>query len=223
MLAYAANRPDPAGRRSSPNVMLVIVVAHIAAIAALMSAKTDIVRIISDPPLIPVALDPDPPRPQPPRPTQPSPRPSPRDVLTHPTSPVLMPPLPQPPTADPTAVTGGNPGAAIDSVPIPQPPPLPLPLPVRAGPQLLTPASELRPPYPEMKLLNEEEADLRLRLSIGPDGHVTAVDPVGRADAVFLDAARRYLVAHWRYRPAMVDSRPVATTLEITLSFRLDG
>jgi len=51
---------------------------------------------------------------------------------------------------------------------------------------------------------------------------VVAVDPVGRADAVFLAAARRHLIAHWRYKPAMENGRAVASTLVVSLRFELD-
>jgi protein TonB len=81
----------------------------------------------------------------------------------------------------------------------------------------------LRPPYPASKLLTEEEAVLILRLSIDERGRVVAVDPVGSADPVFLGAARRYLVAHWRYKPASRDGSPVASSTIITLKFQLDG
>jgi protein TonB len=81
----------------------------------------------------------------------------------------------------------------------------------------------LKPPYPEAKLLTGEEAVLTLRVSIDESGRVIAVDPVGRADPVFLAAARRHLLAHWRYRPAIKDGRPVASTTVITLRFELDG
>jgi protein TonB len=40
---------------------------------------------------------------------------------------------------------------------------------------------------------------------------------------VFLGAARRHLLAHWRYKPAMQDGRAVATSIVITLRFQLDG
>ena len=224
MLAYAANRPDPAGRRSSPNVMLFILAAHIAAIAALMSAKMDAVGPFHEPPIV-VHLwrDPPPPPPENVKPTQPTPQPPTNHWITHPTPKTPTEPVRQPPVelggpinSDPGPIGGSSTG-------FPPKPPVPLPVPVHVGPTLLTPPSALRPPYPESKLLNEEEADLRLRLTISPDGRVTAVDPIGRADAVFLDAARRYLIAHWRYRPATVDGRAVATTAIITLSFRLDG
>lgn len=103
--------------------------------------------------------------------------------------------------------------------------PVPTPRPVGAnsGPQLLTPASELKPPYPPSKLLNEEEAVLHLRLTIDGNGRVVAVDPLGRNDPVFLEAARRYLIAHWRYKPALESGQAVASSTTITLQFRLDG
>lgn len=223
MLAYAANRPDPAGRRSSPNVMLFIVAAHIAAIAALMSAKMDLPIPLIDKPLR-IDLVPELPPPPP--------------VEDHhagkPTHPVQNEQVYRP---DRHVVTDATDGSQVDttdkavlddSLTIGKSvdPPTPVkvtPIPVQAGPMLLTPASQLRPPYPEMKLLNEEEADLRLRLTIGADGRVTAVDAVGRADPVFLEAARRYITGHWRYRPATVDGRAIATSLVISLSFRLDG
>ena len=223
MLAYAANRPDPAGRRSSPNVMLFIVAVHIAAIAALMSAKIDLARHLPDPPLTIDFLRPPPPPPPPPPTghTKTAPQPRNPEWVSHPNPQTPTPPVPQPPV-DTGGSTSSDPGPT-GPVPIPQPPqPQPHPT-VQSGPTLLTPASQLRPPYPEMKLLNEEEADLRLRLMIGADGRVTAVDAVGRADPVFLDAARRYITDHWRYRPATVDGRAIATSLVISLSFRLDG
>jgi protein TonB len=223
MLAYAANRPDPAGRRSSPNVMLFIVAAHIAAIAALMSYRMDLPQRLRSAPLV-VDLLRDPPPPQPQPVTKSTPIEQTNEWLTNPQPKIPTEPIGQPqvdlrgtPSADPGPIVGPS----IDPVPLPQPQPKLTT--VRVGPQLLTPASQLRPPYPASKLLNEEEAVLRLRLSIGADGHVTAVDPIGRVDGVFLDAARRYLIAHWRYRPATVDGRGIATTTEITLSFQLDS
>jgi len=64
---------------------------------------------------------------------------------------------------------------------------------------------------------------LRLRLTIDERGRVIAVEPVGRADKVFLEAARRHLLAHWRYRPASEGGRAVTSSTVITLRFQLDG
>ncbi len=64
---------------------------------------------------------------------------------------------------------------------------------------------------------------LRLKLTIDANGRVVAVDPVGRADAAFLDAARRHLIAHWRYKPALDDGHAVVSSMVITLRFELNG
>lgn len=96
------------------------------------------------------------------------------------------------------------------------------PAPVRAGPRFVTPPSKLKPPYPLEKRRFEEEAVLRLRLAIDERGRVTAVEPVGRADPVFLAAARRHVIANWRYQPASEDGRPIASSTVVTLRFQLD-
>jgi protein TonB len=110
-------------------------------------------------------------------------------------------------------------------VPLPPQQPIdfhPTPVPASTPAQPLTAASELKPPYPESKLLAGEEAALTLRLTVDEHGRVVAVDPIGRADAVFLSAARRHLMAHWRYKPAMEDGHAVSSTLVVTLRFELD-
>jgi protein TonB len=133
-----------------------------------------------------------------------------------------LPPLDNPPidttgpTADPGVIAGG--GTAVVAV-IPQT----ASTPIHHDARLLTPPSELKPPYPASKLLTEEEAVLTLRLTIDANGRVVAVDPVGRADRIFLEAARRYAIAHWRYQPATDDGRPIASSLTVTLRFELDG
>lgn len=217
MLAYAASAPRFAERRSSPNAMLTIIAAHVALVAVVMSARMDLPARIIDGPITLIPIHPvEPPPPNPP--VQRTPRPQPGPTTTNPTMPLPSPApdlTPVPTLPDPGPVTGPT--------VTPTPTPLPVPTPVRLGPQLLTPSSELKPPYPQSKLLAEEEASLRLSLSIDERGRVVAVEPVGRADAVFLAAARRYLIAHWRYRPASEGGRAVASTIQITLRFQLDG
>src|SRR6476619_4031910 len=48
-------------------------------------------------------------------------------------------------------------------------------------------------------------AAVTLKLTIDEDGRVVAAEAVGRADPAFLDSARRYVLAHWRFRPASED------------------
>lgn len=219
MLAYAASRPAPVERRPHPNTMLAIIAAHVAVVAVVMSAKMDLPQRLF------------------PRPTTvifvPTPKTSTPDPQTSRTEqqarntiddvPPIVTTLPQtgdipdpgPTKLDPGPIAGAG-ANVITELPLPH-------FAVKLGPQLLTPASELKPPYPPSKLITEEEATLRLRLSIDDRGRVIAVDPVGNADRAFLEAARRYLIAHWRYKAATEDGRAVASSMVITLRFQLDG
>ncbi len=221
MLAYAASRPVIIDRRPHPNTMLLIIGIHVAVIAAVMSAKMEIQRHgIDRTTLISVPLPPDPP----PLPSRQKPRPHPsQSSFDHPQTVITS------RTSDNHAsvelggsqiegVFSDGKGLSADNIRFP-----PVTQSLKSGPQLLTSGPELKPPYPPSKLLNEEEATLTLKLTIDPGGRVVAVDPVGRADAIFVDAARKYLIAHWRYRPASEDGHAVGSTTIINLRFELNG
>lgn len=219
MLAYAAGRAKIGERRSSPNTMLFIISAHVAAVAAIMSAKMDLPKRILDGPTVIRFIRVPPPPPL-------------ADTRTRPTqqSRVLYPahepqPMKDPPVALPDPTPTPGPSRDDGRVATPSQPPIainPQPVPVSTPAQPLTSASDLKPPYPESKLLAGEEAALTLRLTIDEHGRVVAVDPIGRADPVFLSAARRHLMSHWRYKPAMESGHAVASTLVVTLRFELD-
>ena len=224
MLAYAAHRRSR--RQAHPATLALIVGAHAVALGLLITARMAPEMFEKDPPLviqpIPLPDDPPPPKVEP----QPAPTPPissldlpPRTVtLPLDTGPLVV-PGPTPPTDSP--VIGSSPEPVI--VPVPQPVPVPKPLPaISSKPQLLTSGDRLKPPYPEAKRRLEEEATLRLRLSIDERGRVIAVDPVGAADPAFLASARNHLIRAWRYKPAIADGKSVPTTLTITLSFRLE-
>lgn len=220
MLAYAAGRPRIVERRSSPNLMLLIVSAHVALLAAVMSAKMDLPSRIHDGPTIVKLIET--PKPPPPRPTPRPVLPQPRAVsaTTTPLPLAIQPTLHQPDGAV-SLPSAGEPAQASE----PQQPPLPInppPLATSTPAQPLTPPSDLKPPYPESKLLAGEEAVLTLRLTVDENGRVVGVDPIGRADPVFLAAARRHLMSRWRYKPAMQGGHAVASTLVVTLRFELD-
>lgn len=222
MLAYAASRPRVGARQSSPNAMLLVICAHLIVIAMVLSTRMAVApHALSPPPrliLVPI------PHPPPLRPVK-----APRTELpnapfeqTHQTAAYLPNPAL---TQVPIDIGTGNAGpASVRDIAISDLPPLQPPPPaINSAAQLLTPLSDLKPPYPEAKLLTGEEAALTLRLSIDEHGRVVAVDPVGRADPVFLDAARKHLLSHWRYRPAVKDGRAIQSTIIINLVFELDG
>jgi len=209
--------PAYADHKFHPRVLLLIAAGHAAVITAALMIKTDLPQRIIHPPIyidwIPA------PKPPPPHPIQ-TPQTVQRQQPTRPTidhpQPIEQTQLHTGPTADKTIVipniTPIDPHPFIPVGPVE---------PVRTGPRFVTPPSELKPPYPEQKQLAGEEATLRLRLTIDAAGRVTAVDPVGSADPAFLAAARKHILAHWRYQPATEDGHPVPSSTVITLQFQL--
>jgi protein TonB len=221
MLAYAANRRLIGKRQSSPNALLLVISAHVALLALAMSAKSEFSpHVPHTRPLIDIPVPPLPPPPNKPQPKDSQPEAK-NDWIDHTATKVPLPPPPPQPPLDGGGTTVEPGGGGTGTIPdFPQPPHV---APVRHDPQLLTPPWQLKPPYPASKLASEEEATLRLRLTIDPNGRVTAVDPVGNADREFLDSARRYILSHWRYQPANEDGRAIASTITVTLQFQLDG
>ena len=220
MLAYAAHRRTIAQRRSAPHLMLAVIVGHVALIAVVMSAKMDVGDRIFDRPTIITPI----PLPEPPPPNRPPPKAEPKPSESTVTRTPVIVPVPQPPIdqLDPTPVPIPS-LPAIRPMPNPEPRIAPVPAPVRVGPRFATRPDAVRPPYPASKIASDEEAVLRLRLSIDPRGRVVAVEPVGSADPAFLTAARRHLLAHWRYKPATEGGRAIASSTVITLRFELES
>jgi protein TonB len=222
MLGYAARRSTAGARPSSPQAMLLIISAHVALIAVVMSAKMDLPPRIKVPATL---IDWVPaPVPPPPAPTV-KPRIEPRTSepqVDHPDARVPTRPADGAQVETGGTTAGPGPIAFGGTGALPSFPP-PLSTPIRRDARLLTPPWEIKPPYPESKLLSEEEATLTLRLTIDERGRVVDVQPVGRADPAFLAAARRHLIAHWRYQPASEDGRPIDSSVVVTLRFQLDG
>jgi protein TonB len=219
-MSVYASTPAYAERHGHPKALLLIVGGHAALIAAVMTAKMAVPILQPDPPLV-VTPIPIPPDPQP----IPEPRPQPQPTDSHidvPKPPIPVPTFDRPisdPAENPTIGLGPvigtnpNPGPAISN---------PIATVVRTGPRFATPNWALRPPYPADKQRLEEEAVLKLRLSIDERGRVVTVEPVGSVDRSFLEAARKHLLAKWRYKPATEDGRPVPSSTVITLRFELE-
>jgi protein TonB len=207
--------PAFADRKRHPRALVLIVAGHAALLAGVMTAKMDIERQLFPPTT--VKLIPEAPEPPENPPKQPAKSESRIETPTR----IVSIPQPAQPSVDPLPLPMPAilPGPAADPSPMATPTPVE---PVRVAPRFVTPDSQVRPPYPQSKLRAGEEALLRLRLAIDARGRVSAVNPVGAADPVFLAAARRHLIAHWRYKPATEDGQPVATTIVITLRFQLD-
>lgn len=221
MLAYAPDRRTRGAINRSPKTLALVAIGHVALVGIALTTKMTIDYYHPKPPLVLVPI-----RPTPPPDPQPMPKPDPRrpanqSHITAIDPTVSLPPIDTGPTVDPgpplplgpISGTGIDPGTVVPPVKAD---------PVRIAARFSTPDSMLRPPYPADKLRMQEEATLQLRLTIDANGRVTAVEPIGRADPSFLEAARRHILRSWRYKPATVDGVATGSTTVINLSFRLE-
>ena len=223
MLAYTAQNSRPAGRAGSPKALTLILAGHAVLIAAVMTAKMDVVGPIVDeiPDVFTLPKD----QPPPPPPPESKTDPKPQDPVIQESSIDQTQTIVDMGTSTTTVLDKGPTiGELIDeigprTVIEPDPPRHEV---VKVGPRLAVNDSALRPPYPSDKLRLEQEATLKLRLTIDARGRVTAVDPVGSVDPSFLAAARRHIIKAWRYKPATEDGVAVPTMTIINLSFRLE-
>jgi len=224
MLAYATPSRRVSGRTGSPKALTLIVAGHAVLIATVMTAKMDVVRPVIDqiPKLIPIDPVAPPPPPPPPQPkVEPDKQPAAKETFID-KAPTIV-DMGQttsialdkgPPVRDLlTDLRPGNDMVTADP---------PKHIPVKVAALFRTPESAVKPPYPNDKLRDEQEATLRLRLTIDARGRVTSVDPVGAADPSFLEAARRHIIRAWRYKPATEDGVAVTSSTVISLSFRLE-
>ena len=219
-----ANTSGFAGQGRHPKALMLIIGGHAALVAAVMMAKMEIIPPIGPTTTVIDFIDPPKPPPPEPKPTpEPKPRVDPRNSSVD-----------QPEVKVPTPLNTSD--TKFDDVPLPPQPPNPGPVgtgekvieavtpkpPIFVAGRFNTPERLIKPPYPADKQRLEEEAVLRLKLSIDERGRVTAVEPVGRVDRSFFEAARKHLIANWRYKPATEDGKAVPWSTIISLTFRIE-
>lgn len=106
-------------------------------------------------------------------------------------------------------------------IPHSDPPPDPPP-PVRREAQVDPRyARDLQPPYPPPELRRERDGTVRIRLTIAPNGRVTAVQRLSATSDAFWEVTQRQALGRWRFRPATLDGRPVQGVKDMTVNFRI--
>jgi protein TonB len=210
-------------KRLSPTSLGIVIALHGAALTALLLAKNEIIVTRSSIPdvfLIPDKKDP------PPEPERPMPdKPLPKQQVTY-IKPVVEPKLQQPtdltyverpvvvpPTFDPPPQPRFDP---------PAPPPVEKAEPVRTGP-VMRPGVERQPPYPASEQRAGVEGSVTVRLVIGADGRVKSVTKVSGTNDAFFRATERQALRHWRFKPAMIDGKPVESSQTVTVQFQMMG
>ena len=206
----------------SPTGLALVVAMHAAALGALALAKSPI--FVAPPePLDTYDVLPDPvPEPEPP----PEPRiePQPRQQVTRidtvppvierqiPGPVVWQPPVPPPPVIEPPA----PPRIELARVELPPS--------VRVAAQFdPRHAGSLQPPYPPTAERAQREGVVRLRVTIGADGRVKAVERLSATSDAFWEVTQRHALARWRFRPATLDGRPIESSKTMTVTFRIEG
>jgi periplasmic protein TonB len=82
-------------------------------------------------------------------------------------------------------------------------------------------ASALQPAYPPGMIREGREGVVVLRVLIGVDGRVKAIEPIASDGDAFLAATRKQALGKWRFLPATRDGEAVEGWREMTVRFRL--
>lgn len=205
-----------------PGGLVLVVALHAAALGGLLLVKTTYDRVrpeIID--MIPIPPDRPPPPDEPPPPERrEAQQPSVIDTV-----PPIVPTQPQGPTVEdpPLPPLPPSTGPIGDPVEYAGTPVLPPPPPVRVEAQVDPRfARDLQPPYPPREESAEHEGVVRVRVTIGTDGRVKAIEQVSATNGNFWEATRRHALARWRFRPATLDGRPVESTKLMNVYFRIE-
>lgn len=214
----------------SPGGLAIVIALHGAAITALLLAKHEFERekpIVTKIYDVPIKKDP-PPLPPEPRPIEKVELPT-EPVITR-TPPIIqLPKLPETPLNPvekqpvfPVPPIGGT-GAGTGTTPRVEPSPIPTPLPPVRVAARIDPRAQLQPAYPPSEERAGREGSVTVRVGIGANGRVTSVARVRATSEAFFRATERQALRHWRFSPATVDGRPVASEQVMTVHFQLKG
>ena len=81
----------------------------------------------------------------------------------------------------------------------------------------------LQPKYPPGLIRQEVEGAVTVRVLVGSDGRVKAVEPVRFDDEGFLKVTREQALRKWRFLPATRDGTPFESWREMTVRFEIPG
>ena len=207
-------------KRTSPASLALVVALHVVVLGAVALVKSP----VFDPPFFPPTKVTFVPLPEDPPVVPPEPVPVPESRVTAPPREVdRVPPRPENQVGevprDPVGPVGppiGGGGGTIVSDP---PPHVPVRREAELDPRY---AAMLRPPYPASEQRAQRGGVVRIRVTIGTDGRVRAVERVSATSDAFWAAAERQALSRWRFRPATLDGRPVESSKVLTLHFRIE-
>lgn len=218
------------GQRGLSPVGLGIAIAINGGLLALaMMTATTVLRGPPDKPLVTEAIpiDPTPPPIDEPKPVErvvdqpqpapqpyvpPSPFPAPGPVMDSTDVMPIAPPLPIAPP--PTAPSGSG-----TSGPVTVATPLPVLVDASVDPRY---RADFQPDYPAFERNIGRDGVVVVRVLVGANGRVSAIEPVRSTSDAFFEATRKRALAKWRFRPATRDGVPVESWREMTVRFTME-
>lgn len=222
-----ANRFQPTARFNPGGMGAALLINGGVVAALLFAAPTVVERFTPEPPLTTINI-PIPPEPEP-LPPPPDPQPQLADPAPTPPITVPVPPIqPQPSLVDLSTTT------VIPDVPPPTFPPVPgtgagtgtLPVDPPRAAVLVDAVPDARvdfqPDYPAAERRAERDGTVVLRVRIGTNGRVLAVEPVSATSDAFFEATRRRALSTWRFKPATRDGVAVESWRRMTVRFTME-
>ncbi|URW75221.1 energy transducer TonB [Sphingomonas donggukensis] len=208
--------------KTSPGTVAAAIAVNVGMVA-LIATSAPTIFVTPDAPFEGYAVPPEAP-PPPPIPEKPKPeaKAATRDVL--PTIPDKIVEVDVAPT---NTVTGtdtlqpppGPIGPATEGTGVIVDPPAPAPVLTDAAPD---PRAQFQPDYPASERRAGTEGNVTVRVLIGTDGRVKAVELVRAAAPAFFEATKRQALSRWRFRPATRDGVAVESWRTMTLRFVLE-
>lgn len=202
-----------AQQNRSPAGLGIVVALHAAAISALILFPPKFV-IEEIPSFIVDSIPMD--EPPPPEPEMPPPPPQPKaeQAVTRPE--VIVPTGPTKPAIDLTTIIHD----IVPTVPKVDPvtPATPEPVLTEAA---IDPRASFQPDYPPRLARQDVEGSTVVRVLIGADGRVKAIEMVSATDPEFFEATKKQALRHWRFKPATRDGVPVESWRTLTVRFEL--
>lgn len=206
-----------------PSGLGVVVALHAGALALVLTMKPIIYERPDRSPttIFQVPIDPDPPEiiPEPvePQPTQLSQLDTVPPIIERPRiGPDVLDLTPVPPPPIPGPVGTGTVGTAGTATIVPPP----MRIEAEFDPRF---ADALQPPYPTAEQRAQRDGTVRLRVTIGADGRVKAVERLSATSEAFWRATERHALSRWRFRPATVDGTPVESQKVLNIHFRIEA
>jgi len=210
-------------RKLSPTGLALVIAMHAAALGALAFLKgPEILERIKPTIIFDVPVPPDP-EPEP----QPEPPHDQRQIPQQPTRIDTVPPMVDAPVDGPVVAERGPPplpplgGVGPETIPPARVEPVATPVRIAA---VVDPrySGDLQPPYPPSEERAQRGGTVRVRVTIGADGRVKAIEQLSATSEAFWRATERHARTRWRFRPATLDGRPVESTKTMNVYFRIE-